>query len=60
MATSLMQLAKIVDERTRIHQPGENLLKQAMAGQHWVAIGDAAQEEVMTNAGRTVKDGMLF
>ncbi|MCV6575517.1 MAG: retroviral-like aspartic protease family protein, partial [Cohaesibacter sp.] len=58
-ATSLMQLAKTVEERTRIHQPGEELLGKAMAGRHWVAIGgDEAQE--MTNAGRKVIDGVLF
>ena len=55
-----MQLAETVEERTRIHQPGEYLLKQAMAGQYWVAIRDAAQEEQMTNAGRKVVDGILF
>ena len=59
-ATSLMQLADTIEERTRIHQPGEDLLKQAMAGQHWIAIGDEAQEEQMTNAGRRVHDGILF
>ena len=59
-ATSLMQLAETIEERTRIHRPGEDILKQAMAGQHWVAIGDIAQEEVMTNAGRKVADGVLF
>ena len=58
-ATSLLQLAKTVEERTRIHQPGEELLGKAMAGRHWVAIGgDEAQET--TNAGRKVKDGILF
>ena len=31
-----------------------------MAGQHWIAIGDEAQEEQMTNAGRRVHDGILF
>ena len=55
-----MQLADTIEERTRIHQPGEDLLKQAMAGQHWIAIGDEAQEEQMTNAGRRVHDGILF
>ena len=59
-ATSLMQLADTVEERTRIHRPGEELLQQAVAGQHWVAIGGEAQEKQTTNAGRTIKDGMLF
>ena len=58
-ATSLLQLAETVEERTRIHRPGEELLDKAMAGQHWVAIGgDEAQE--MTNAGRKIKDGILL
>ena len=60
MVTLLMQLTNIVEERTRSHRPGEELLEQAMAGQHWVAIGDAAQEQKMNNAGRKVSDGILF
>ena len=59
-ATSLMQLTRTIEERTRSHHPGEDILKQTAAGQHWVAIGDAAQEEVMTNAGRKVSDGVLL
>ena len=56
-----MQLAKTVEERTRIHRPGEELLEQATAGQHWAAIGEAAQEEEkMTNASRKISDGVLF
>ena len=56
-----MQLAKTVEERTKIHRPGEELLEQAMAGQHWVAIGEIAQEEEkMTNAGRKISNGVLF
>ena len=59
-ATLLMQLAKTIEERTRNHHLGEDILKQAGADQHWVAIRDAAQEEVMTNASRKVSDGVLF
>ena len=59
MATSLMQLATTAEERTRNRQFGEDILEQATAGQHWVAIGDIAEQE-MTNAGRKIKDGILF
>ena len=59
-ATSLMQLASTVEERARNHRSGENVLHEAMAGQHWVALGDTAESEEKTNAGRMVKDGMLF
>ena len=59
-ATLLIQLAETIEERARIHRLVEDILKQAVAGQHWVAIKDAAQEEVMTNAGRNVSDGVLF
>ena len=58
-ATSLMQLATTTEERTRNPQTGEDILEQAMAGQHWVAIGDIEEQE-MTNAGRKIKDGILF
>ena len=58
-ATSLMQLATTTEERTRSRQTGEDILEQAMAGQHWVAIGDIEDKE-MTNAGRKIKDGILF
>ena len=58
-ATSLMQLATTAEERTRNRRAGEDILEQAMAGQHWVAIGDSEEKE-MTNAGRKIKDGILF
>ena len=57
-ATSLLQLAKTVEERTGVI----NLVKnywESNGGRHWVAIGgDEAQET--TNAGRKVQDGILF
>ena len=59
IATLLLQLTKIVEERTRVHQPGEDLLEQAMAGWHWVAIGEDEAQET-TNASRKIKDGVLF
>ena len=31
-----------------------------MAGQHWVALDDTEESEEKTNAGRRVKDGILF
>ena len=31
-----------------------------MVGQHWVALGDVKDHEEKTNAGRQVKDGVLF
>ena len=41
-ATSLMQLANTVEERTRNHRSGEDdIASEAMAGQHWVALGDS-------------------
>ena len=60
-ATSLMQLATNDEERTSTHQTGEEFLQEAMAGQHWVAIGaEEEQSELKTNAGRRIKDGVLF
>ena len=56
---SLMQLTTTAEERTRSRQSGEDILEQAMAGQHWVAIGEGEEQE-MTNAGRKIKDGILF
>ena len=56
-----MQLATTEEERTSIHQTGEELLQEAMVGQHWVAIGaEEEQSELKTNAGRRIKDGVLF
>ena len=31
-----------------------------MAGQHWVALGNTEESEEKTNAGRRIKDGILF
>ena len=59
-ATSLMQLANTVEERARIHRTGEEYLQEAMAGRHWVALGDTDQLQEKTNAGRRIKDGILF
>ena len=59
-ATSLMQLATTVEERARIHRTGEDILQEAMAGRHWVALGDTDTIEEKTNAGRKIKDGILF
>ena len=52
-ATSLMQLSKIIEEQTSDHRTGEDILQKAMAGRHWIALGDYEDnyyEE--TNAGR--------
>ena len=59
-ATSLMQLANTVEERARSHRAGEQILQEAMAGRHWVALGDTDLLEEKTNAGRRVRDGVLF
>ena len=58
-ATSLMQLANTVEERTSSHRAGEDVLQRAMAGRHWIALGDDYENEE-TNAGRKIKDGVLL
>ena len=59
-ATLLMQLATTMEERARIHQIGKDILQEAMAGRHWVALGETNINEEKTNAGRQIKDGILF
>ena len=51
-ATSLMQLSKTIEERTSNHRTGEDILQKAMAGQHWIALGDEDNHHEETNAGR--------
>ena len=58
-ATLLMQLTKVVEERTRIHHPGEDLLGKVMAGWHWAAIGDDEAQE-KASVGRNITNGVLF
>ena len=58
-ATSLMQLSKTIEERTSDHRTGEEILQKAMAGRHWIALGDDYDHEE-TNAGRRVQDGILL
>ena len=55
-----MQLATINEERTGVHLTGEEVLQEAMAGQHWVALGEQEESDEKTNAGRRIKDGVLF
>ena len=59
-ATLLMQPATTIEERDSNHQTSKYILQEAMAGQHWAAQGDTEESEEKTNAGRRVKDGILF
>ena len=55
-----MQLSTTNEERTSVHLTGEEILQEAMAGQHWVALGEQEESDEKTNAGRRIKDGVLF
>ena len=59
-ATLLMQLATTIEERSKSHQTGEDMLQKAMVGQHCVALEDVEYHEEKTIIGRRVKDGVLF
>ena len=59
-ATMLMQPTKNEEDKTRVHPPGEALIEEAMAAQHWVAIDAEEEKKSSASAGRKVTDGMLF
>ena len=58
--TTLVQLTQATEE-SQPHPLGEDLIAKAMAGQHWVAIGDYTEEQqAKASVGRRVVDGILF
>ena len=59
--TTLLQLASGEDKTVRNHPTDQKILEQAMAGRHWVAIGEEAEDnQAKASVGRNVCDGMLF
>ena len=46
-------------EKSSVPPTGEDLLREAMADQHWLAMGHAYLDEA-ANVSRSVSDGMLF
>ena len=58
--TTLLQLASGEDKMVRNHPTDQKILEQAMAGRHWVAIGDEDKDQAKASVSRQVKDGMLF
>ena len=59
--TTLLQLATGEDKTVRNHPTDQKILEQAMAGRHWVAIGEEAEDnQAKASVGRNVCDGMLF
>ena len=48
-------------EESQTHPLGEDLITKAMAGQHWVAIGDYKEDQqAKASVARRVVDGILF
>ena len=58
--TTLLQLATGEKETVRNHPTDQMIIEKAMAGRHWVAIGDEDEDQAKASVGRQVKDGMLF
>ena len=58
--TTLLQLVTGEDKTVRNHPTDQKILEQAMAGRHWVAIGDENENQAKASVGRNVCDGMLF
>ena len=59
--TTLLQLASGEDKTVRNHPTDQKILEQAMAGRHWVAIGEEAEDnQAKASVGRNVCNGMLF
>ena len=59
--TALLQLVTGEEKTVRNHPTDQKILEQAMAGRHWVAIGDEDEDnQAKASVGRQVKDGMLF
>ena len=58
--TTLLQLATEEREKVRSHPTDQKIIEKAMAGRHWVAIGDEDEDQAKASVGRQVKDGMLF
>ena len=54
-----MQLTKTVNG-ARPHPPGPELIEQAMAGRHWVAIGAENEDTARANVGRQITNGVLL
>ena len=58
--TTLLQLATGEDKKVRNHPTDQKILEKAMAGRHWVAIGDEDEDQAKASVGRNVCNGMLF
>ena len=59
--TALLQLVSGEEKTVRNHPTDQKILEQAMAGRHWVAIGEEDEDnQAKASVGRNVCHGMLF